>query len=249
MLLNGRVALVTGASSGIGSETALALAIQGAKVVINYSKNQAGAEAVESAIGKQRGAAFIFKANVARSSEVEAMVNEVHERWGPIDILVNNAGAGVGRHTLKDMTEELWDEAMAINLKSAFLCAKAVWEDMANKKAGSIINISSIAARNGGSVGVAAYAAAKGGLITYTKSLAKELAPHIRVNAIVPGVIDTPLHSKTPPELMRSHLAAIPLGRIGNAAEVADVVVFLASDAARYMTGQMIDVNGGMWMN
>jgi 3-oxoacyl-[acyl-carrier protein] reductase len=149
------------------------------------------------------------------------------------------------------MTEEYWDQVMDLNLKSVFLCAQAVWEEMAARKSGHIINVSSIAGRNGGGVGVAAYATAKGGLITYTKALAKELAPHgIRVNGVAPGVIATPFHERhTSPELMARLVANIPDGRTGTSEEIADVILFLASPAARYIQGETVEVNGGMLMD
>ncbi len=149
------------------------------------------------------------------------------------------------------MTEEYWDQIMALNVKSVFLCVKAVWEEMAERKSGCIINVTSIAARNGGGLGAAAYAAAKGAMLTYTKGLARELAPHgIRVNGIAPGVIATPYHERySSPELMQRFVASIPLGRAGTSEEVADAIVFLASPAARYVTGATLEVNGGMLMD
>jgi 3-oxoacyl-[acyl-carrier protein] reductase len=248
MILSGQVALITGASSGIGRATAEALARQGARVALNYCKNRTGAEQAAEAIRKAGGEAMALRADVARSGEVAAMVEAVRQRWGHIDVLVNNAGDLIARHTLANMTEEYWERIMALNLKSVFLCVKAVWEEMAARQSGCIVNVSSIAGRNGGGPGAAAYAAAKGGLITYTKALAKELAPHgIRVNGIAPGVIATPYHERhSPPELFQKLFTAIPLGRAGTAEEVADVIVFLASPAARYMTGETVEVNGGM---
>jgi 3-oxoacyl-[acyl-carrier protein] reductase len=227
------------------------MAQQGARVAVNYCKNHAGAEQAVENIRKAGGEAVAIRADVTRNAEVQAMVRAVRERWGRIDILVNNAGDLIARHTLADMTEEYWDQIMALNLKSAFLCAKAVWEEMAARQSGCIINVSSIAGRNGGGLGAAAYAAAKGGLLTYTKGLAKELAPHgIRVNAIAPGVIRTPFHERySPPELFQKLVAAIPMGRAGTAEEIADVIVFLASPAARYLTGETVEVNGGMLMD
>jgi 3-oxoacyl-[acyl-carrier protein] reductase len=251
MLLKEQVALITGASSGIGRATAEAMAGQGARVGVNYRRNQVGAEQAVEAIRKAGGDAVAIHADVTRRADVQAMARAVRERWGRIDILVNNAGDLIARHTLTDMTEEYWEQIMALNLKSAFLCVKAVWEEMAARKSGCIINVSSIAGRNGGGPGAAAYAAAKGGLLTYTKGLAKELAAHgIRVNAIAPGVIQTPYHERhSSPELMQRFVAGIPLGRAGTAEEVADVIVFLASPAARYITGETIEVNGGMLMD
>jgi 3-oxoacyl-[acyl-carrier protein] reductase len=251
MLLKDQVAIVTGASSGIGRATAQAMAREGARVAVNYCKNQTGAEQALETIRKAGGEAIAVRADVTRRAEVQAMAATVRERWRRIDILVNNAGDLLARRTLADMTEEYWDQIMALNLKSAFLCIQAVWEQMVARKSGCIINVTSIAGRNGGGPGAAAYGAAKGGLLTYTKGLAKELALHgIRVNGIAPGLIATPYHDRySPPDLFQKYIASIPLGRAGTAEEVADVIVFLASPAARYITGETIEVNGGMWMD
>ncbi|MFB3921031.1 MAG: SDR family NAD(P)-dependent oxidoreductase [Terriglobia bacterium] len=251
MILKGQVALITGASSGIGRATAEAMAREGARVAVNFFKNQPGAEQAVTKIKGAGGEAFAFRADVTRAAEVASMVSAVRQRWGRVDILVNNAGDLLARRTLADMTEEYWDQIMALNLKSVFLCVKAVWEEMATRKSGCIINVTSIAARNGGGPGAAAYAAAKGGLSTYTKGLAKELAPHgIRVNGIAPGVIATPYHERySPGEVFQRFVASIPLGRAGSSEEVADTIVFLASPAARYITGETLEVNGGMLMD
>lgn len=185
MILKGQVALITGASSGIGRATAEAMAREGACVGVNYLKNQKGAEEAVEAIRKAGGEALAVRADVTRRAEVQALVEAVRKQWGRIDILVNNAGDLIARRTLVDMTEEYWDQLMDLNLKSAYLCTQAVWKEMAERKSGCIINVTSIAARNGGGVGVAAYSAAKGGLLSYTKALAKELGPQgIRVNGI-----------------------------------------------------------------
>jgi 3-oxoacyl-[acyl-carrier protein] reductase len=251
MLLQAQVALITGASSGIGRAAAEAMGREGARVTVNYCQNRAGAEEAVAAILNRGGEAFAMRADVTQAAEVEALVAAVRDRWGHVDTLVNNAGDLIARRTLADMTEEYWDQIMALNLKSAFLAVKAVWEEMAARRSGCIINVTSVAARNGGGPGAAAYAAAKGGLLTYTKALAKELAPHgIRVNGIAPGVISTPFHQRhSSPELLEKLGAGIPLGRLGTAEDVADVIVFLASPAARYLTGETIEVNGGMWMD
>ena len=251
MVLKDQVALVTGASSGIGQATAVALAREGARVAVNYLKNARGADKTVETVCKAGGDAFTFRADVTNSAEVGTLVEATRKRLGKIDILVNNAGDLLARRTLAEMTEEYWDQIMALNLKSVFLCVRAVWEEMAARKNGSIINVTSIAGRNGGGPGAAAYAAAKGGLLTYTKGLAKELAPYgVRVNGIAPGVIWTPYHERySPPDMFQKYLASIPLGRAGTAEEVAEVIVFLASPAARYMTGETVEVNGGMWMD
>ncbi|HZT70953.1 MAG TPA: 3-oxoacyl-ACP reductase family protein [Terriglobia bacterium] len=251
MVLKDQIALITGASSGIGYATAIAMAREGARVGVNFHKNKEGAERAVAEIRKAGGEAEAIRADVTSASEVQAMVDAVRRRWGRIDILVNNAGDLLARRMLPEMTEDYWDQIMALNLKSVFLCVKAVWEEMAARKGGNIINVSSIAGRNGGGPGSGAYASAKGGMITYTKSLAKELAPHgVRVNAVAPGVIATPYHERySPPEVFQKFLASIPLGRAGTSEEVASVIVFLASPAASYIVGETIEVNGGMLMD
>ncbi len=250
-MLEGQVALITGASSGIGRATAEAFAREGASVAVNYCKNRSGAEQAVETIRKIGREAVAVKADVTQSAEVKQMMKTVLQKWGRIDILVNNAGDLLARRTLVDMTEEYWDQVMDLNLKSVFLCVEAIWRHMAERKSGCIINVASIAGRNGGGLGAAAYSAAKGGMITYTKALAKELAPYgIRVNAINPGVIATPYHERySPPEVFQKFIAAIPMGRAGTSEEIADVIVFLASPAARYMTGEAVEVNGGMLMD
>lgn len=251
MVLQGQVALITGASSGIGWATAEAMAREGARVGVNYLKNQKGAEDAVETIRKAGGEALAIRADVTRQADVHALVAAVRKQWGRIDILVNNAGDLLSRRTLTDMTEEYWDQIMDLNLKSAFLCVQAVWKEMAARHSGCIVNVTSIAARNGGGLGAAAYAAAKGGLLTYTKGLAKELAPHgIRVNGIAPGVIATPYHERySSPEVMAKFVASIPQGRAGTSEEIANVIVFLASPAARYILGETVEVNGGMLMD
>jgi len=251
MILKGQVALITGASSGIGRATAEVMAREGARVAVNYLKNPKGAEEAVEAIRKAGGEALAVRADVSRQDGVHSLVAAVRKQWGRIDILVNNAGDLIARRTLADMTVEYWDQIMDLNLKSVFLCTQAVWEEMAARKSGCIINVSSIAGRNGGGLGAAAYAAAKGGLLTYTKGLAKELAPHgIRVNGIAPGVIVTPYHERySPPELMARMVATIPQGRPGTSEEIADVILFLASPASRYILGETVEVNGGMLMD
>jgi 3-oxoacyl-[acyl-carrier protein] reductase len=251
MVLKDQVALITGASSGIGRATAEAMAREGARVGVNYLKNKSGAEQAVAAIRKAGGDALAIRADVTSAADVQAMVAAMRKQWGRIDILINNAGDLLARRSLPDMTEEYWDQIMALNLKSAFLCVKAVWEEMVARKSGCIVNVTSIAGRNGGGPGAAAYAAAKGGLLTYTKGLAKELAPQgVRVNAIAPGVIATPYHERySPPELFQKYILTIPMGRAGTSEEIADVIVFLASPASRYMTGETVEVNGGQWMD
>jgi 3-oxoacyl-[acyl-carrier protein] reductase len=250
MDLTGKVALITGASSGIGAATALVFADLGAKVAIGYHGNQAGAEKVREEIGRTGGKAIAVRADVRKSAEIRTLVEIVARELGPIDILVNNAGSLVERQRILEVTEERWNDIMALNLTSAVLCSQAVAASMVERKSGAIINIVSIAGRNGGGPGAGAYATAKGGLITLTKSLAKELAPHgVRVNAVSPGVIDTPFHEVfSTPEMIRNFVAGIPMGRTGTAHECATVIAFLASGAAGYIAGETIEVNGGQLM-
>ena len=249
--LTGRVAIVTGAGSGIGYATGVALAACGAAVAINFHTNRSGAESLRDEIVTAGGRAITVRADVTVSNDVEALVRNTIDEFGAVDVLVNNAGSLIERLRIRDLSEERWDEVIALNLKSAFLCSKAVVPLMIEKKSGSIINLTSIAGRTGGGLGAIHYASAKGGIISFTKGLAKELAPFgIRVNAVSPGVIDTPYHEQfSTPEMMKANVNATPLGRIGTAQEVAKVIVFLASDAASYVVGETIEVNGGMFMD
>jgi 3-oxoacyl-[acyl-carrier protein] reductase len=247
--LTGKVALITGASSGIGAATARLLAELGARVAIGYHQNEAGAEEVERAIVQGGGKAIRIRADARLATDIRQLVSRSSGELGPIDILINNAGSLIERMRLVEQTEERWDEVMNLNLKSAMLCSQAVAESI-ERKTGAIVNVASIAGRNGGGLGAGAYSVAKGGLITFTKSLARELAPHgIRVNAVSPGVIDTPFHQVfSTPEMIRSFVASIPLGRVGTPDECAWVVAFLASDAASYVVGETVEINGGQLM-
>lgn len=248
--LTGKVALITGASSGIGAATATLFAELGARVAVCYHHNQEGAEQVRQGITNTGGKAITIHADVRQAKEIRSLVERVSNELGPIDILVNNAGSLIERQQILEMTEERWDEVMDLNLKSAMLCSRAVAGPMIERRTGAIINVVSIAGRTGGGPGAGAYSVAKGGLITLTKSLAKELAPHgVRVNAISPGVIDTPFHEVfSTPEMIRNFVSTIPLGRVGTPRECATVIAFLASNAASYVVGETIEVNGGQLM-
>jgi len=245
MDLTGKVALVTGASSGIGAATAEAFAELGAKVAIGYHRNQKGAEQVRAKTG-----ALAIQADVRDEAALRAMAMRAAAELGPIDILVNNAGSLVERMKLPEITADRWNNIFNLNLTSAVLCSQAVIPSMIERKRGAIVNIVSIAGRNGGGPGAGPYAAAKAALIAFTKSMAKELAPQgIRVNAVSPGVIDTPFHEVfSTPELIRNFVAQIPMGRTGRPEECAQVIAFLASDAASYIAGETIEVNGGQLM-
>lgn len=251
MDLTGKVAIITGASSGIGYASAIALANCGAAVALNYHRNERGAEELCKQLIDGGGKAITVQADVTKAGDVAALVQRTTEQLGPVDILVNNAGSLIERLRILDLSEQRWDEVIDLNIKSVFLCCKAVAPSMIERKTGSIINISSIAGRNGGALGSIHYSTAKGGVISFTKGLAKELATFgVRVNAVSPGVIDTPYHEQfSTPEMMKGYVNAIPLGRVGTAEDVAKVIAFLASDAASYLVGETIEVNGGMFMD
>ena len=248
MDLTGRVALVTGASSGIGAATAATLAELGARVAIGYNRNASGAEATRDRILAAGRTAIAVRADVRRADEVKRLVGQAASELGPIDILVNNAGSLVARRGIRDVSEEYLDEIFALNLKSAVLASQAVAPSMIER--GAIVNVVSIASHTGGGPGAGVYASAKAALTASTKSLARELAPHgIRVNAVSPGVIDTPFHEVfSTPEMMKTFVGMIPLGRVGTSQECANVIAFLASDASSYIVGETIEVNGGQLM-
>ena len=246
-----RVVIVTGASTGIGAATAIAFGKSGASVVVNYHSSRAAAENVVKTIEETGGKAIAVQADVTRKVEVDRLVQTTLDHFGKIDILVNNAGGMVGRNTLEEMTERLWNQVMDLNLKSVYLCSQAVLPYMKKKKFGRIVNVSSIAARNGGGPGAGHYSATKAGVIALTKNWARELAESgIIVNAVAPGIINTPFHDKyTTPEVRKKFLDGIPLKREGKPEEIAYVILFLASDFASYILGETIEVNGGMLMD
>jgi 3-oxoacyl-[acyl-carrier protein] reductase len=248
--LTGRVALVTGASSGIGAATAVALAELGASVALSYHRNRKGADETRDRIVAAGGTAIAIAADVRRADDIRALVDRTVADLGPVDILVNNAGSLVARFGILELTAARLEEIIAINFTSAVLASQAVAASMIERRRGAIVNVVSIAGHNGGGPGAGAYASSKGALSTFTKSLAKELAPHgVRVNAVSPGVIDTPFHEVfSTPEMIQNFVKAIPLGRIGTADECGRVIAFLASDAASYIVGETIEVNGGQLM-
>lgn len=248
MKLRDKVALVTGAGRGIGKATALALAREGANVVVNDIDIQL-AEETSSEIRAMSHKALPVKADVSNSAEVTKMVDAAIRKFKKIDILVNNAG--VFSHTsLDDMTEDEWDKMMEINLKGVFLCSQAVMKLMKKQWSGKIVNIASLAAKVGGIFAGANYAASKAGVICLTKSLAKQLAPYgVNVNAVAPGTIETDMTKDWPKEVREDFMRQIPLGRFGKPEEVAETVLFLVSDGANYITGATIDVNGGTLMD
>ena len=247
MNLTDKVALVTGASGGIGRSVSIALAKAGADVVINYSGNLAKAEEVQKEVEALGRKAMVIKADISSSDEVSAMMKAAVKSFGKIDILVNNAGI-TRDGSLLMMKEEDWDAVLNTNLKGVFLCTKTAAKLMLKKKYGRIINIASVVGLIG-NAGQANYSAAKAGVIGLTKTSAKELAArNITVNAVAPGFIRTKMTDVLPEEVKESMLSQVPLARLGTPDEVADAVLFLASDRASYITGQVISVNGGMVM-
>jgi 3-oxoacyl-[acyl-carrier protein] reductase len=251
MRLEGRVALVTGASSGIGAAIAEALAADGADVGINYFRNEDGAREVERRVVASQRQALVVQADVRKKSEVTRLVAEHLRRFGRLDILVNNAGDMVKRIPTVEVSEEMWHDAIDLNLSSAFYCCQEAIGPMRAQRWGRIVNISSVGARTGGGAGSIPYHAAKAAMMAMTKALAKELAPaNVTVNTVAPGIIDTAFHDRhTAPALRDEWIRTlIPLQRAGTSADVAKVVAFLASEDASYMTGSTVDVNGGMAM-
>jgi 3-oxoacyl-[acyl-carrier protein] reductase len=251
MMFDEEVAWVTGSSTGIGRAAAEGLAQQGCRVVVHYNRSEDEAREVVEGISSSGGEATLVGGDVSDAGEVERMVGEIEERYGRVDILVNNAGSLIERRNFSEMTEDLWDRVMDVNLKSVFLCSRAVLPLMKRQGKGRIVNMTSVAARNGGGPGSAAYATAKGGVSTLTRAMAKELvSENILVNAVAPGVITTPFHDRfTPPDVRETLVGGIPIGREGTPEEVAGAVVFLSSPAADYLVGEIIEVNGGQLMS
>jgi 3-oxoacyl-[acyl-carrier protein] reductase len=244
--LNGQVAIVTGASRGIGKAVAIALAAEGAKIGVNYASSSAAADAVVAEIEGMGSEAIALQADVAQSDQVDALFNAVMEKWGRVDVLVNNAG--IARDTLLlRMKLEDWQAVIDLNLTGVFLCTKAASKIMLKQRSGRIINLTSVVGEMG-NAGQANYSASKAGVIGFTKTVAKEVASRgITVNAVAPGFITTDMTADL--KVGEEVLKLIPLGRYGQPEEVAGLIRFLAADAAAaYITGQVINVDGGMVM-
>lgn len=244
--LEGRVALVTGASRGIGAIIAARLARAGASVGVNYRSSQDRAVEVVDSITSQGGEAMLVPADVSEEKSAEAAVKQVVDRWGRIDILVNNAGITRDRLLLR-MTVEDWDQVLNVDLRGAFLCTKYVMPHLIRQRQGRIVNISSVVGI-GGNPGQANYAAAKAGLIGFTKSVAREVASrNVTVNALAPGFIDSGgMVDQLSDEARQKILSRIPMGHFGSGKDVAEAVLFLCSSGAGYITGQVLTIDGGL---
>jgi 3-oxoacyl-[acyl-carrier protein] reductase len=247
MVLENRIALVTGGSRGIGRSVVLDLGRLGARVIINYAANHAAAEETLKLLIEAGGSGELAPFDVADEGQVDAAIKKIVDRHKKIDIVVNNAGV-TSDNLLVRLKAGDWDRVLGINLKGTVHCTKAVCRGMLKERHGRIINITSVVGQTG-NAGQSAYAASKAAIIGFTRAMARELASrNITVNAVAPGYIDTEMTDKLPEELKKEFLRSIPLGRLGSGADVAAVVSFLAGPTAGYITGQVIGVNGGMLM-
>jgi len=248
MRLNGKIAIVTGGGRGIGRAISKRLAKEGVIVAV-VDLNFDNAQKVQQEIIDSGYNAFAFKVDITNSEQINQMVKKIKEEYGRIDILVNNAGVMQGGK-VEEIEEEDWDKMLAVNLKGTFLCSKAVIKEMKRRKSGKIINISSLAGKTGGIMVGAHYAASKGGIIAFSKALARELTPfHINVNTVAPGTTNTELIQNFSLEERKKLKKSIPLGRLGMPEDVANAVFFLVSEEANFITGTTLDVNGGLLMD
>jgi 3-oxoacyl-[acyl-carrier protein] reductase len=248
MKLKNRVAIVTGAARGIGKAIALTFVREGAKVaLVDVDRDQL--DLLKDEISKNKGEALSLPCDITQSPQVKEMVNQVREAFGRVDILVNNAGI-IRRGTIETVTEEDWDRVIEVNLKGTFNCCKAVFGIMKQQGYGKIVNISSIAGKMGDITSAPGYGPSKAGIDALTKTLARQLAPYgINVNGVAPHAIETEMSAQWSEERRREIIASIPLGRLGKPEEVAEAVLFLVSDEASFITGEILDVNGGALMD
>jgi 3-oxoacyl-[acyl-carrier protein] reductase len=250
--LKGKVVLITGSSTGIGAAAAVAFGKLGARVAVHYNSSQGPAEEVLSRVKATGAQAILLKGDVLESAQCQRLVDETVKAFGRIDILINNAGALVQRVPIEEITDELFDNVVYLNVRSAMMCTAAAVAAMRQQgQGGVVINVTSVAARHGGGAGASLYAGSKGFVSTMTRGLAKELVKdNIRVNAVAPGVITTPFHERfSTPQMLEGFRATIPMNRLGTAEECAGAFVYLASEQmSGYVTGQIIEVNGGQYM-
>lgn len=246
-MLKDKIAVVTGGSRGIGKAIALNLAGQGASIVVNYTSNSAAADDVVKAVEALGSKAIAVQADVSNAEDINKLIKETETHLGKIDILVNNAGITRDGLLIR-MKEEDWDSVLNVNLKGVFLATKLIGKKMLKQKQGSIVNVTSVVGLMG-NAGQANYAASKAGVIGFTKSVAKEFASRgITVNAVAPGFIQSDMTDKLGEEVVDNYMKAIPLGRLGVADDVANTVAFLVSEKANYITGQTLQVDGGMYI-
>ncbi|MGV8988724.1 MAG: SDR family NAD(P)-dependent oxidoreductase [Cypionkella sp.] len=244
MKLAGKTAIVTGGGRDIGRACAIRLAQEGANVAINYFSSSAGADSAVAEITAAGGKAFALQGDLNTQAGVDALVSKTLADFGGVDVLVNNTGGLIARKTIAEMSLEHWNAVMDLNLTSTFLMVKAC---LPHLKSGAIVNLASQAGRDGGGPGTVAYAASKGAVMTMTRGLAKELGPHVRVNALCPGMIDTDFHNiHTKPEVRKNVENATPVKRQGLPEDIANLVLFLACDESAFITGANVDINGGM---
>lgn len=250
--LKDKVVLITGSSTGIGAAAAVAFGKLGARVAVHYNSSQGPAEEVLGRVKATGAQAILLKGNVLESAQCQRLVDETVKAFGRIDILINNAGALVQRVPIEEITDELFDNVVYLNVRSAMMCTAAAVAAMRQQgQGGVVINVTSVAARHGGGAGASLYAGSKGFVSTMTRGLAKELVKdNIRVNAVAPGVITTPFHERfSTPQMLEGFRATIPMNRLGTAEECAGAFVYLASEQmSGYVTGQIIEVNGGQYM-
>ena len=250
--LKDKVVLITGSSTGIGAAAAVAFGKLGARVAVHYNSSQGPAEEVLGRVKATGAQAILLKGDVLESAQCQRLVDETVKAFGRIDILINNAGALVQRVPIEEITDELFDNVVYLNVRSAMMCTAAAVAAMRQQgQGGVVINVTSVAARHGGGAGASLYAGSKGFVSTMTRGLAKELVKdNIRVNAVAPGVITTPFHERfSTPQMLEGFRATIPMNRLGKAEECAGAFVYLASEQmSGYVTGQIIEVNGGQYM-
>jgi 3-oxoacyl-[acyl-carrier protein] reductase len=247
--LKNKIMLITGASSGIGQATAIAAAAEGATVIVHYNTNESGGKETLARIKSAGGNGILLQRDLSRSVQVTKMFDHILAEFKRLDILVNNHGAIIKRAPIETITDDEFLKIIEVNLHSVFYTCRAAIKPMKEQKSGKIINVTSVAARNGGGKGAGVYAAAKGGVLTFTKALANELGSYgIQANCVAPGFVDTPFHSGNIQDVRNSFAERSPLKRVGLPEDIVPAILFLASDESKFITGATIDVNGGIYM-